>query len=76
MEMEKENPETNERYTWIDGESLQELIEPERIKQIETKFEKRNLSSAKVAPNTPLTRVFSLDIADEDGDEGCLICHL
>lgn len=76
MEMEKEDLETGESYTWVSGESLQELIKPERVQQIETGFQKRAVSTGKVAPNTPLSRVFSLDMSDDEGVESCLICHL
>ena len=76
MEMEKENPETVERYTWISGESLQELIRPERIQQIEANFQEQAISLGKATPNTPLSKIFSLDISDDVSGEPCLICHL
>ncbi len=77
MGMEKEDPETGERYTWVSGESLRELIRPERVRQIEENFKNR-AAIAKLAPNTPLAKIFSSDIdLDEDGgNESCLICHL
>lgn len=77
MEMEKEDPETGERYTWISGESLQELIKPERIEQIEERFRSKT-TTAKLAPNTPLVKIFSSDIdfSDDGDNESCLICHL
>lgn len=76
MEMEKEDSETGERYTWISGESLQELIRPERVRQIEANFQNRVTSSEKVPPNTPLSKVFLFGTSDEEGGESCLICHL
>lgn len=76
MEMERVDSATGERYTWVSGESLEELTKPERIQNIELTFRNRALSTTKLAPNTPLTKVFALDIDDGDGDESCLICHL
>jgi 3'-phosphoadenosine 5'-phosphosulfate sulfotransferase (PAPS reductase)/FAD synthetase len=76
MEMEKENSITGEQYTWIPGESLSELIKPERIDQIKANFQNRITSAVKIAPNTPLSKIFSHDISEEMGDESCLICHL
>jgi 3'-phosphoadenosine 5'-phosphosulfate sulfotransferase (PAPS reductase)/FAD synthetase len=76
MHMEKEDPETGERYTWIAGESLQELIESERVQQIERNFQNRTISSGRITPNTPLSKIFTLDAASDDGDDACLICHL
>lgn len=76
IEMEKENPETGERYTWISGESLQELVRPERIQQIEANFQRRAVSLGRATPNTPLSKIFSPDISDDEDGESCLICHL
>lgn len=76
MEMEKEDPDTGERYTWIAGESLRELIEPDRVKQIESNHKNRTVSSKRIAPNKPLLELFSSEIDNEDGDDACLICHL
>lgn len=74
--MEKEDPETGERYTWVAGESLKELTAPERIHEIEASFHRRIASISNIAPNTPLAKVFSLDVNDDGGNESCLICHL
>jgi hypothetical protein len=76
LEMEKEDSETGERYTWVAGESLKELTDPERIHEIETSFQRRVASTGSIAPNTPLAKVFSLDVNDDEGNESCLICHL
>lgn len=76
MKMEKVDPESGERYTWSAGESLQELIQPNRMEQIKANFQSRSTSTAKNAPNTPLTKIFAFDVDLEAGDESCLICHL
>lgn len=75
MEMEKEDSETGERFTWIPGESLRELIRPERIQQIEEYSQKGNVTSNRITPCMPLSKVFASDIAPEEVDS-CLICHL
>jgi 3'-phosphoadenosine 5'-phosphosulfate sulfotransferase (PAPS reductase)/FAD synthetase len=78
MEMEKENTETGERYTWIPGESLQELMKPERIQQIRENFKNKAITAGKFSPNTPLARIFTsdVDINEIGSEESCLICHL
>lgn len=72
LDMEKYNLVTGERYTWIPGESLEELIQPMRAEQIKREFEAR-ANSRKVAPNMPLVKIFELN---QDNSESCLICHL
>ena len=63
---EKLDPETNARYTWQQGESLDELADPERVAQIKAR--------AKIGKPTSGTLV---DVLDEDDDErACLICEL
>jgi hypothetical protein len=65
---EKIDPETGERYTWAQGESLGELARPERLAQIRTKSTANGRSRAK-----DLTLASILD--DEDDVEApCAIC--
>ena len=85
---EKFNPETGERFTWSQGESLEELSDPERIAQIKANTEKaiedkkRAIADQKITkPNQTLMQILTpaeiltevLD--DEDDEEPCLICH-
>jgi len=77
MEMEKENPETGEKYTWIAGESLEELVRPERVKEIEEDFYKREASKNGIFPDTPLARLCNANCGKcVDENNSCLICHL
>jgi len=77
MKMEKENPETGEKYTWIAGESLEELIRPERVKEIEAKFYGQEASRNGALPDTPLTRLCGKNCGNcVDENNSCLICHL
>lgn len=77
LAMEKQDPETGEKYTWISGESLKELIRPKRILEIEENFQNKT-AIAKLTPNTPLVKIFSsdIDINENGSDDSCLICHL
>ena len=76
-QFEKENLDTGDRYTWSDGESLKELIKPDRIKRVKEEHIRRQLAnSLRPKPMETLTGIFGKDSPDEGGDEGCLICHL
>jgi 3'-phosphoadenosine 5'-phosphosulfate sulfotransferase (PAPS reductase)/FAD synthetase len=71
---EKEDPVTGERYTWNQGESLDELAIPERIAQIKEEYEKRKLREANAFKgNQKLKDVWG---GDDDEDLSCNICHL
>lgn len=62
---EKVNPETGERYTWQQRESLQELAQPERLVQIRTK----------ASPQKNAGTLVSVLAGDDDADdEACAIC--
>lgn len=74
IEYEREDPITEERYTWSQNESLDELKQPDRIKQIKDEFQRQqSLSKEKVKPNLNLVQVFG---SDQNEGDGCLICHL
>ena len=63
-------------YTWQQGESLVDLIEPERIQQIKAdEIKRREAVKARRKPET-LAEMFTGEYDDWDNDEGCLICHL
>lgn len=65
---EKIDPETGERYTWSQGESLEELARPERLVQIRTQ------RSNTGRPND--TRLLAVLKDDESSEEACAICAL
>ena len=80
---EKVDPETGERYTWSNTESLDELAEPERIDDIRRRTAERLARAASTGPGrTLLAQMFPgsalLDEARdlEDAGAGCNICHL
>jgi hypothetical protein len=74
MEYEKEDAETGERYTWVQGESLVQLSTPERIAQIKRDFDERTARQASQTGNRSLREVFSSE--GEEQSPGCTICHL
>lgn len=66
-----------EGYTWVETESLEELEQPARMRQIiEREAARIARAEAQRAPRT-LAEMFTGEF-DDDADEGgsCLICHL
>ena len=73
---EKYNHETGERFTWSQGESLVELSDSNRVKEIKDNYGKA-MDRKKVAqPNRRLLEIFGDVLDDEDDEEPCLICDL
>ncbi len=70
---EKTDPETGQRFTWSDNESLEELSQPERRAAIKAEFVSRQERMRK--PHVTLRDILT-DQSDADGDAPCLICHL
>lgn len=64
MEYEKDG------YTWMQHESLEELIQPERMTQIKVEYVKRMERKAKV--KSP----YLVDILDDTEGEGCAACFI
>jgi len=73
-EYEKEDPDTGERYTWIQNESLAELSTPEQVAQIKQDYERRIQEADGFRAGARLGEVFALD--EGASSRGCLICHL
>jgi hypothetical protein len=72
---EKFDPLTGERYTWNQGESLDELAQPERTAQIKEEYEKRRARQAKAFKgNMKLKDIWQAD--DFAEEVACTICHL
>ena len=72
---EKFDDETGERFTWCQGESLEELSQPERIAEIKANTEKAMASKKTAKPNRRLIEILTDVHDDEDDEEPCLICH-
>jgi len=75
-EYEKVNEATGERYTWSQGESLEELSRPERVAEIKANHTRLVKLERKSRPNRPLVEVLTDVLDDEEAEAGCLICHL
>ncbi|MEZ0396310.1 MAG: phosphoadenosine phosphosulfate reductase family protein [Anaerolineales bacterium] len=71
---EKEDPETGERYTWSQQESLKELRLPERQKAILEEYERRKKRQQQSKTNLTLVNIFAVE--ESEKSESCLICHL
>lgn len=71
---ERTNPATGEQYTWIQGEALAELAQPERVRQIKADYQKRQAARPPAVKESSLIRVFGEDPGGTG--EACLICHL
>lgn len=70
---EKVDPETGQRFTWSQRESLDELARPERLLQIKRKEQ----AEADAQRRRSKYLVDSLDDEDEeDEDRGCTICSV
>jgi len=75
MSYEKINQETGESYTWMQGESLEEFSQENRIEQIKANYLKRKPDNSNNKDGL-LKDVFA-DLDEDDEDERCCtICHL
>ena len=64
------------RFTWTEGESLEQLTEPERVAQIKANHEKLMQAEKKSRPNRTLVDILG-DVLDDDNDDlACNICHI
>ncbi|MEW5819218.1 MAG: phosphoadenosine phosphosulfate reductase family protein [Cyanobacteriota bacterium] len=73
MEYERIDEKTGTLFTWCDGESLEQLAKPKRVKEIkEYAAQKKKVKPFR--PNQSLMEVFGYD--DYESEKGCLICHL
>jgi 3'-phosphoadenosine 5'-phosphosulfate sulfotransferase (PAPS reductase)/FAD synthetase len=69
-----EKPE--EKYTWVQGESLEELSRPERVTQIQQEEAKRRAQAAARRRPRTLAEMFTGEAEGFDDEQGCLICQL
>ena len=73
---EKLGDTTETKFTWSEGESLEELASPSRITQIKENHEKAMLREKKARPNRPLIEILSEVLDEENDDMACNICHI
>ncbi|MGC8863376.1 MAG: phosphoadenosine phosphosulfate reductase family protein [Armatimonadota bacterium] len=71
------NSQTGEKYTWADGESLDDLRKPERQREIE-EYHRKMMEWAAARPDTSrsLQDAFEAAIRLQEREEACLICRL
>lgn len=79
MDYEKTAVANGSRFTWSEGESLADLIKPERAKKIREDFEKRKVRELAKRPVNSLREGLSIiDIDDiygcDEGNGSCTIC--
>lgn len=67
---EKTDESSSKRFTWCDGESLEELSQPERVKMIKKEYKHRMESRSKGSG-----RLMEI-LEDDGGPQPCLICTL
>ena len=72
---EKTDPETGERFTWIQDMSLEELSKPENVAAIKEEYEARMQREAqRFAKNQRLCDMW--DDEEEGQNSACLLCHI
>jgi 3'-phosphoadenosine 5'-phosphosulfate sulfotransferase (PAPS reductase)/FAD synthetase len=71
---EKIDPETNQRYTWSERESLAELARPERVEEIKAKLTRLTVSAVS-QKSKALVHVLD-DPDDDDESLPCSFCHV
>lgn len=72
---EKIDPDTGERFTWMQDMSLAELRQPERVAAIKQEYEARmRRESQKFVSNQRLGDMWDEDV--EGQDVACLVCHI
>jgi 3'-phosphoadenosine 5'-phosphosulfate sulfotransferase (PAPS reductase)/FAD synthetase len=71
-----ESERGGEQFTWRQGESLEQLEDPERVAQVKREHEQRLEEERKRRPDRPLIELHAAALDDEDDDVGCNICHL
>ncbi|RIH90245.1 Phosphoadenosine phosphosulfate reductase family protein [Calidithermus terrae] len=76
FEKAKAYEKVEQGYTWVQGESLEELSRPERVAQIKAEEAKRRERAEKRRRPRTLAEAFTGSYSDEDEVQGCLVCQL
>jgi len=75
---EKNAKDHGSPFTWSQGESLEELIQPERVASIEAEHEKRRLRNLTRRQKNPLSGSslqHDEEIYGPSSESACIICH-
>jgi hypothetical protein len=73
---EKFDALSGRRFTWSQGESLEELSQPARVEAIKANHLQALEKAIKSRPNQPLADNLSEAFDDEDDSLACNICHI
>ena len=73
---EKFDPDSGRRFTWSQGESLEELSDPARVAAIKANHELALQRAIKSRPDQPLADNLSEAFDDDDDSMACNICHI
>lgn len=73
---EKTDPETGKEYTWSQSESLIQLEQPERLREIKAAHQKALEEEKKRNRSKRLAEIYEDVLDDQDDELPCLICHL
>ena len=77
FELAKGYEKPDQGFTWIQGESLEALAQPDRVEQIKQETAKRRAAAKARRKPRSLAEAFGAQPDDADDDAvGCLICHL
>jgi len=71
-----ESERGGEQFSWRQGETLEQLEQPERMAQVKRDHTIRLESERKRRPDRPLIDLLGAALDAEDDDQGCDICHL
>jgi 3'-phosphoadenosine 5'-phosphosulfate sulfotransferase (PAPS reductase)/FAD synthetase len=74
-EYEKFDTDTGERFTWNQRESLDELANPDRVREIKDRHQKALDTTKKRRVNLPLAEVLNQVLEEESDDQPCFFCH-
>jgi hypothetical protein len=79
VQYEKTALDEGSPFTWSQGESLTELVRPERVAQIKADFDKRRERLRRSRPVNPLSARASDSVDDvygiDEASGGCVVCH-
>lgn len=77
FEKAKDYEKPEEGFTWIEGESLEELEKPERMKEIKEHEKEREQRLKEQQKPSNLAQAFGYQAMDDPDDAlGCMICHI
>ena len=74
FDLAKGYEKVDQGYTWAQSESLDDLERPERRDEIRRRERIERLAARRRPRN--LAQAFGSAEPDDDGGDGCLVCHL